>query len=50
MVLGGSQSKREAKTINEAEFFWVRQVYFTESCQQIWWRVNQLFILFIDHI
>ena len=27
--------------------FCVRQVYFTKSCQQIWVRVNQPFILFI---
>ena len=26
--------------------FWVRQVYFTNSCQQIWVRANQPFILF----
>ena len=30
--------------------FCVRQVYFTKSCQQIWGRVNQPFILFIHHI
>ena len=30
--------------------FWVRQVYFTKSCQQIWVHVNQPFILFIHHI
>ena len=30
--------------------FWVRQVYFTNSCQQIWGCVNQPFILFIHHI
>ena len=29
--------------------FWVRQVYFTKSCQQQGW-VNQPFILFIHHI
>ena len=27
--------------------FCVRQDYFTKSCRQIWWRVNQPFILFI---
>ena len=31
-------------------FFCVRQVYFTNSCQQIWGCVNQPFILFIHHI
>ena len=30
--------------------FSVRQVYFTKSCQQVWGRVNQPFILFIHHI
>ena len=30
--------------------FGVRQVYFTKSCQQVWGRVNQPFILFIHHI
>ena len=35
---------------NQAEFFCVRQVYFTNSCQQIWRCVNQPFTLFIHHI
>ena len=35
---------------NQVEFFCVRQVYFTKSCQQIWVRVNQPFIPFIHHI
>ena len=30
--------------------FCVRRVYFTKSCQQIWGRVNQPFILFIRQI
>ena len=30
--------------------FCVRQVYLTKSCQQLWERVNQHFILFIYHI
>ena len=30
--------------------FCFRQVYFTNSCQQIWGCVNQPFILFIHHI
>ena len=33
-----------------SRIFCVRQVYFTKSCQQIWVRVNQPFILFIHHI
>ena len=32
------------------QIFCVRQVYFTKSCQQVWGRVNQPFILFIHHI
>ena len=35
---------------NQAEFFCVRQVYFAKSCQEIWVRVNQLFMPFIHHI
>ena len=31
-------------------FFCVRQVYFTNSCQQIWGCLNQPFIIFIHHI
>ena len=31
-------------------FFCALQVYFTKSCQQVWGRVNQPFILFIHHI
>ena len=34
---------------NQAEFFCVREVYFTKSCQQIWVRVNQPFIPFVHH-
>ena len=30
--------------------FCVRQVYLTKSCQQLWVRVNQHFVLFIHHI
>ena len=29
--------------------FCVRQVYLTKSCQQLWVRANQHFILFIHH-
>ena len=35
---------------NQAEFFCVQQVYFINSCTQIWRCVNQPFILFIHHI
>ena len=35
---------------NQSEFLCVCQVYFTNSCQQIWGCVNQPFILFIHHI
>ena len=35
---------------NHAEFFCVRQVYFTNSCQQIWGCLNQPFVTFIHHI
>ena len=35
---------------NHAEFFCVRQVYFTNSCQQIWGCLNQPFIIFIHGI
>ena len=35
---------------NQVEFFCVRQVYFTKSCQQIWLLVNQPFIPFIHRI
>ena len=33
-----------------SRIFCFRQVYFTESCQQIWVRVNHPFIPFIHHI
>ena len=35
---------------NQAEFLCVCQVYFTNSCQQIWGCVNQPFILFIHDL
>ena len=38
---------RQKKT---GQIFCVRQVYFTKSCQQIWWCVKQPFILFIHLI
>ena len=37
------------KQNTQAEFFGVRQVYVTKSCQQIWWRVKQPFILSVLH-
>ena len=43
MVLDHSRLGLENKS---ARIFCVRQVYFTKSCQQIWVRVNQPFILF----
>ena len=43
MVLDHSRLGLENKS---ARIFCVRQVYFTKSCQQIWVRVNQSFILF----
>ena len=43
-------SKTNSCKTNQADFFCVRQVYFTNSCQQIWGCVNQPFILFIHHI
>ena len=44
MVLDHSRLGLENKS---GRFFCVRQVYFTKSCQQIWVRVNQPFILLI---
>ena len=44
MVIDHSSLGQQIKRI-----FWVRQVYFTKSCQQQGW-VNQPFILFIHHI
>ena len=40
----------ENKSVKSGLIFCVRQVYLTKSCQQIWVRVNQHFILFIHHI
>ena len=47
MVLNHSRLGLENKS---GRIFCVRQVYFTKSCQQIWVRANQPFILFIHHI
>ena len=47
MALGHSRLSVETKS---ARIFCVRQGYFTKSCQQIWVRANQSFILFIHHI
>ena len=35
---------------NKSGRIYVRQVYFKKSCQQVWERVSQPFILFIHHI
>ena len=53
MHLGSLESTQEARVVffrSASNFFCVRQVYFTKSCQQIWVRVNQPFIPFINHI
>ena len=47
MALDHSRLGLENKS---GRIFCVRQVYFTKSCQQVWERVNQPFILFIHHI
>ena len=47
MALDDSRLGLENKS---GRIFCVRQVYFTKSCQQVWGRVNQPFILFIHHI
>ena len=52
MALDHSRLGLENKFLENksGRIFWVRQVYFTNSCQQIWGCVNQPFILFIHHI
>ena len=52
MALDHSRLGLENKFLENksGRIFCVRQVYFTKSCQQIWVRVNQPFILFIHHI
>ena len=52
MALDHSRLGQENKFLENksGRIFCVRQVYFTKSCQQIWGRVNQPFILFIHHI
>ena len=47
MALDHSRLGLENKS---GRIFCVRQVYFTKSCQQVWGRVNQPFILFIHYI
>ena len=47
MALDHSRLGLENKS---GRIFCVRQVYLTKSCQQVWERVNQSFILFIHHI
>ena len=52
MALDHSRLGLENKFLENksVRFFCVRQVYLTKSCQQVWGRVNQPFILFIRHI
>ena len=52
MALGHSRLRLENKFLEHksGRIFCVRQVYSTKSCQQLWERVNQHFILFIHHI
>ena len=52
MALDHSRFGLENKFLEDksGQIFGVRQVYFTKSCQQIWWCVNQPLILFIHHI
>ena len=52
MALDHSRLGLENKFLENksGRIFCVRQVYFTKSCQQVWGRVNQPFILFIRHI
>ena len=47
MALDHSRLRLENKS---GRIFCVRQVYFSESCHQVWKRVSQPFILFIHHI
>ena len=51
MALDHSRLGLENKFLENksGRIFCVRQVYFTKSCQQVWGRVNQPFILFIHH-
>ena len=48
MALDHSRLGLENKSLEtkSGRIFWVRQVYFAKSCQQVWGRVNQPFILF----
>ena len=52
MALDHSRLGLENKFLENksGRIFCVRQVYFTKSCQQVWGRVNQPFILFMHHI
>ena len=52
MALDHSRLGLENKFLENksGRIFCVRQVYFTKSCQQVWGRVNEPFILFIHHI
>ena len=52
MALDHSRLRLKNKFLENksGRIFCVRQVYFSESCQQVWKRVSQPFILFIHHI
>ena len=52
MALDHSRLGLENKFLENksGQIFCVRHVYCTKSCQQIWWHVNQPFILFIHQI
>ena len=52
MALDHSRLDMENKFLENksGRIFCVRQVYFSNSCQQIWVRANQPFLLFIHHV
>ena len=52
MTLDHSRLSVENKFLENksGRIFCVRQVYFTKSCQQVWGRVTQPFLLFIHHV
>ena len=52
MALDHSRLRLKNKFLENksGRIFCVRQVYFSECCQQVWKRVSQPFILFIHHI
>ena len=52
MALDHGKLRLENKFLENksGRIFCVQQVYFSESCQQVWKRVSQPFILFVHHI